>query len=200
MNKTFCVTATIGLLLLSSLIVIPVSSEDSIGVLGDNTLYVDDDNTQGLWDGTQQHPYQCIQYSAIKGKELTSEKSVLKVDIQPGEKSLLYGTVKSTVKNNGDTPINNVTLILNVSYASNHLIRIILYELFEIELPTKEYYKNLTIDTLEPQESKSIEIKIRGWGFLGVRSIAFINGSESSFDFKSGHIFGRNIQISYPSW
>ena len=35
-------------------------------VIGDNpsfgkTIYVDDDNTQGPWDGTMEHPYQHIQ-------------------------------------------------------------------------------------------------------------------------------------------
>ncbi len=27
----------------------------------DRTIYVDDDNTEGPWDGTQEHPYQHIQ-------------------------------------------------------------------------------------------------------------------------------------------
>ena len=45
------------LFLLSSLI--PLVSSDSPTF--NKTIYVDDDNTEGLWEGTLEHPYQYIQ-------------------------------------------------------------------------------------------------------------------------------------------
>ena len=37
------------------------SNEISTGTFDGNTIYVDDDNTAGPWDGSQEHPYQFIQ-------------------------------------------------------------------------------------------------------------------------------------------
>lgn len=48
-------------ILLGSVLAIPVSSEDTINITSGTTLYVDDDNTEGPWDGSQEHPYQYIQ-------------------------------------------------------------------------------------------------------------------------------------------
>ena len=45
------------LFLLSSLIPMVSSNESN----EDNVIYVDDDNTEGPWDGSQEHPYQFIQ-------------------------------------------------------------------------------------------------------------------------------------------
>ena len=60
MKRSIFTMINIGLLLLSSLIVMPVSSEDTISVSSGNTIYVDDDNTIGPWNGTEEHPYRYI--------------------------------------------------------------------------------------------------------------------------------------------
>jgi parallel beta-helix repeat protein len=38
-----------------------ITSTNSLGISPSHTLYVDDNNTEGPWDGTQEHPYQHIQ-------------------------------------------------------------------------------------------------------------------------------------------
>jgi chitodextrinase len=57
-TKTYVVIMT-GILVLSvCTVLLPVKQVKATG----NTIYVDDDNTAGPWDGTQQHPYLQIQY------------------------------------------------------------------------------------------------------------------------------------------
>jgi len=60
MNKKIFVIAAIGLVLLSSLVVFPVSSSSIETTSNGITIYVDDDNLDGPWDGTEEHPYQYI--------------------------------------------------------------------------------------------------------------------------------------------
>jgi len=55
MRKNILALATIGMLLLSSLMIMP-----KVGASG-NTIYVDDDNTSGPWNGTQEYPCRNIQ-------------------------------------------------------------------------------------------------------------------------------------------
>ena len=56
MKKSICLIVVILLLSLSFTHGI-VADESTF----DRTIYVDDDNTDGPWDGTQEHPYQFIQ-------------------------------------------------------------------------------------------------------------------------------------------
>jgi len=55
MRKNILAIATIGMLFLSSFMIMP-----TVGASG-NTIYVDDDNTEGPWNGTQEYPFQHIQ-------------------------------------------------------------------------------------------------------------------------------------------
>ena len=57
MKKNAFIMLIISLLILSSF---SFSSANLLKSMG-GTIYVDDDNTQGPWDGTQQHPFQDIQ-------------------------------------------------------------------------------------------------------------------------------------------
>ena len=54
MRKNILAITIIGMLFLSSFMVMP-----TVGASG-NTIYVDDDNTSGPWNGTQEYPYQNI--------------------------------------------------------------------------------------------------------------------------------------------
>jgi parallel beta-helix repeat protein len=54
------------MILISGIIVMLFVSNFTFGTIADesnlpNTIYVDDDNTEGPWDGSQEHPYQFIQ-------------------------------------------------------------------------------------------------------------------------------------------
>jgi len=60
MNKFFTIIFVV-LLLLLSLFLSPVSGEKAVEITSGNTIYVDDDNIDGPWDGSQEHPYQEIQ-------------------------------------------------------------------------------------------------------------------------------------------
>ena len=56
MKKNVVAMTIIGMLLLSSFVITP-----ALGSNGGNVIYVDDDNTTGPWNGTQEYPYQYIQ-------------------------------------------------------------------------------------------------------------------------------------------
>ena len=61
MKQQLAVILAIGLLLLSSITFIPVSSEEPMIIAMGTTYYVDDDNTEGPWDGTIAHQYRYIE-------------------------------------------------------------------------------------------------------------------------------------------
>ena len=52
-----------GCIIAVILLLVGVNIVPDLGANGtfDNTVYVDDDNIEGSWDGTQEHPYQYIQ-------------------------------------------------------------------------------------------------------------------------------------------
>jgi len=62
MKRSIFTVFLVVLFISSSLIVFPVSSNDVVKQSSSGiTIYVDDDNTGGPWDGTQEHPYQHVQ-------------------------------------------------------------------------------------------------------------------------------------------
>jgi len=61
MKRSIFTVLLVTMLLSSSLIVFPVSSNDIVKQSSSGiTLYVDDDNTIGPWNGTEEHPYRYI--------------------------------------------------------------------------------------------------------------------------------------------
>jgi len=60
MNKKMICIAIISIFLLTSLTVVS-AGRIKTAVSGGNTIYVDDDNTDGPWYGTREHPYKNIQ-------------------------------------------------------------------------------------------------------------------------------------------
>lgn len=94
MNRKIICISIISMFLLTSITSLSVLGIKTSGVetLEDpKTIYVDDDNTEGPWDGTQEHPYQHIQeaigaasdgdtvfvYSGIYNEKIVIEKSII---------------------------------------------------------------------------------------------------------------------------
>jgi len=110
MNKTIFSMIAIGLLLLSCFIVMPASSKDTINTASGTTLYVDDDNTGGPWDGTEEHPYQYIQ-DGIKAADDGDTVFVLKGDYAPI--SIIDKSINLLGENKDSTTINGIYLSSN---------------------------------------------------------------------------------------
>lgn len=106
-----------------SLMIIIILSIQTQFIRGDTpvSIYVDDNNTQGPWDGTQQHPYQTIQ------EALTNIIPNTTIYVQSGSyyESLNINTSVSLIGDNKTTTIingKNNNSIINTN-ASNLLIQ-----------------------------------------------------------------------------
>jgi len=70
MKNKIVIFSILGLLILTSAsaIGIGINNDDNYAnvlLLGENTIYVDDSNTEGPWDGTQEHPFQTIKDGVV---------------------------------------------------------------------------------------------------------------------------------------
>jgi parallel beta-helix repeat protein len=136
MQKTF---ATIGsiFILIFSLILSPIVSSDN------STIYVDDDNTQGPWDGTQEHPYQSIQ-DAID--VATSGDNVY---VYPGEYEIFQVDKSITIQ--GADVENTIINVTGESWINSDFVQIYGLKFVGIEgtgldsYITIDEYDNITI-------------------------------------------------------
>jgi nitrous oxidase accessory protein NosD len=117
MNKKILTIGLITLLLFSiKIMVIPVKGEPpyTADIEGGNTIYVDDNNTIGPWDGSTEHPYQHIQDGI---DNVTDEDTVYVFNGIYYENVVINKRVKLIGENKNSTIINasNVGNVITVS-------------------------------------------------------------------------------------
>jgi len=87
-------------------------------MISENTIYVDDDNTEGPWDGTTEHPYQFIQ-AAINAAENTDTVYVFSGTYSVSDENDIV--IEKTINLIGE---NKETTIISATGFDYHVIRI----------------------------------------------------------------------------